>query len=103
MTTDVEGNEDWQRKLTAALYDSTSRWHRIVQEMILGVGGVRLLKSLGYNNIKVYHINEGHGAFSTLELLREAKGNIEDVKQQVAFTTHTPVPAGSRHIQLRSC
>lgn len=94
LTTDVEGNEDWQRKLTAALYDSTSRWHRIVQEMILGVGGVRLLKSLGYNNIKVYHINEGHGAFSTLELLREANGNIEDVKQQVAFTTHTPVPAG---------
>jgi starch phosphorylase len=93
LTTDVVGNEDWQRKLTAALYDSTSRWHRIVQEMILGLGGVKLLKSLGYNNIKVYHINEGHGAFATLELLKEL-GDIEKVKQSVVFTTHTPVPAG---------
>jgi starch phosphorylase len=93
LTTDVAGNEDWQRKLTAALYDSTSRWHRIVQEMILGLGGVKLLKSLGYNNIQVYHINEGHGAFATLELLKEL-GDIEKVKQSVVFTTHTPVPAG---------
>ncbi len=93
LTTDVEGNEDWQRKLTAALYDSTSRWHRIVQEMILGIGGVKLLKSLGYNNIKVYHINEGHGAFATLELLKEL-GDIKKVKESIAFTTHTPVPAG---------
>ncbi|MFX0188273.1 MAG: alpha-glucan family phosphorylase [Candidatus Hodarchaeota archaeon] len=94
LTTDVEGNEEWQRKLTAALYDSTSRWHRIVQEIILGIGGVRLLESLGYNNIKVYHINEGHGAFATLELLKQAKGDVDKVKQLVAFTTHTPVPAG---------
>ncbi|MFX1394322.1 MAG: alpha-glucan family phosphorylase [Promethearchaeota archaeon] len=94
LTTDVEGNEEWQRKLTAALYDSTSRWHRIVQEVILGIGGVRLLESLGYNNIKVYHINEGHGAFATLELLKQTNGNIDDVKQKVVFTTHTPVPAG---------
>ncbi|MBD3254862.1 MAG: alpha-glucan family phosphorylase [Candidatus Lokiarchaeota archaeon] len=93
LTTDVEGNEEWQRKLTAALYDSTSRWHRIVQETILGIGGVRLLESLGYINIKKYHINEGHGAFSTLELLKN-KGSIEEVKKMVAFTTHTPVPAG---------
>ena len=94
LTTDVEGNEDWQRKLTAALYDSTSRWHRIVQEMILGIGGVRLLKSVGYNNIKVYHINEGHGTFATLELLKDMNGDIEKVRKSVAFTTHTPVPAG---------
>jgi len=94
LTTDVEGNEDWQKKLTAALYDSTSRWHRIVQEMILGIGGLKLLKSLGYDNIEVYHINEGHGAFATLELLKEMKGDINKVKEKVAFTTHTPVPAG---------
>jgi len=94
LTTDIEGNEDWQRKLTAALYDSTSRWHRIVQEMILGIGGVKLLKSLGYNNIEVYHINEGHGVFATLELLKEMNGDIEKVKKSVAFTTHTPVSAG---------
>lgn len=94
LTTDVEGNEDWQRKLTAALYDSTSRWHRIVQEMILGIGGVKLLKSLGYENIKRYHINEGHGSFAALELLDQMDGDIEKVKDKVAFTTHTPVPAG---------
>ncbi|TFG06070.1 MAG: alpha-glucan family phosphorylase [Promethearchaeota archaeon] len=93
LTTEVEGNEDWQKRLTAALYDSTSRWHRIVQEMILGIGGVKLLKSLGYENLKVYHINEGHGSFATLELLSELK-DPEKVKDRVVFTTHTPVPAG---------
>ena len=53
LTTDVEGNEDWMKKMTGSLYDSTSRWNRIVQEMILGIGGVKLLKSLGYNNIEI--------------------------------------------------
>jgi len=93
LTTDVEGNEDWMKKMTGSLYDSTSRWNRIVQEMILGIGGVKLLKSLGYNNIETYHLNEGHGSFATLELFNEL-GSIEKVKEKVAFTTHTPVPAG---------
>ncbi len=93
LTTDVEGNEDWIRRMTGSLYDSTSRWNRIVQEMILGIGGVKLLKSLGYNNIETYHLNEGHGSFATLKLFNEL-GSIEKVKEKVAFTTHTPVPAG---------
>jgi len=93
LTTDVEGNELWMKKMTGSLYDATSRWNRIVQEMILGIGGVKLLKSQGYDNIKTFHINEGHGAFSTLELYNELK-SIEKVKQKVVFTTHTPVPAG---------
>ncbi|MFX0008164.1 MAG: alpha-glucan family phosphorylase [Promethearchaeota archaeon] len=93
LTTDVEGNEDWMKRMTGSLYDSTSRWNRIVQEMILGIGGVKLLKSLGYNNIETYHLNEGHGSFSTIELYKEL-GSIEKVKEKVAFTTHTPVPAG---------
>ncbi|MFX1501700.1 MAG: alpha-glucan family phosphorylase [Promethearchaeota archaeon] len=93
LTTDVEGNEEWMKKMTGSLYDSTSRWNRIVQEIILGIGGVRLLKSLGYNNIETYHLNEGHGSFSTLELFNDL-GSIEKVKEKVAFTTHTPVPAG---------
>ncbi|MFX0105405.1 MAG: alpha-glucan family phosphorylase [Candidatus Hodarchaeota archaeon] len=93
LTTDVEGNEDWMKKMTGSLYDSTSRWNRIVQEIILGIGGVKLLKSLGYNNIETYHLNEGHGSFSTLELFNEL-GSIEKVKERVVFTTHTPVPAG---------
>ncbi|MBY9007802.1 MAG: alpha-glucan family phosphorylase [Candidatus Lokiarchaeota archaeon] len=94
LTTEVEGNEPWMQKLTGSLYDSTSRWNRICQEMILGIGGVRLLNSLGFNNIKTFHINEGHGAFSSIELYKNFNNNIEKVKDNVAFTTHTPVPAG---------
>jgi starch phosphorylase len=94
LETDVEENEPWQRELTHVLYDSTSRFHRIVQEMILGIGGVRLLKSLNYKNIDTYHMNEGHAAFLTLELLKENGGDLEKVKKKCVFTTHTPVPAG---------
>ncbi len=94
LTTDVEGNEPWMHKLTGSLYDSTSRWNRICQEIILGIGGVRLLNSLGFNNISTYHINEGHGAFSTIELYNKYKNDIKKVREKVVFTTHTPVPAG---------
>ena len=93
LTTDVEGNEDWMKKMTGSLYDSTSRWNRIVQEMILGIGSVKLLKSQGYKNLKVYHLNEGHGSFSIVELFNEL-GDLEKVKESFVFTTHTPVPAG---------
>jgi len=94
LTTEVEGNADWMQKLTGSLYDSTSRWNRIAQEMILGIGGVRLLDSLGYNNIETYHINEGHGAFSTVELYNKFDEDVEKVREKTVFTTHTPVPAG---------
>jgi len=94
LTTDVEGNELWMKKMTGSLYDSTSKWNRIVQEIILGIGGVRLLNSLGYSNIKTYHLNEGHGSFATIELFKMYKGDVEEVKSKVVFTTHTPVPAG---------
>ena len=93
LTTDVEGNEDWMKRMTGSLYDSTGPWNRIVQEMILGIGGVKLLKSLGYNNIKIYHLNEGHGSFATIEVYNELK-NVRKVRDRVVFTTHTPVPAG---------
>jgi len=94
LTTDIEGNEDWMKEMTGSLYDSTSRWNRIVQEMILGIGGVKLLKSLGFNNIKTYHLNEGHGSFSIVELYNMLKGDLDKVREKVVFTTHTPVPAG---------
>ena len=93
LTTDVEGNEEWMKKMTGSLYDSTSRWNRIVQEMILGIGGVKLLKAQGYNNLEVYHLNEGHGSFSIVELYDDLK-SIDKVIDRVVFTTHTPVPAG---------
>ncbi len=94
LTTDIEGNEDWMKEMTGSLYDSTSRWNRIVQEMILGIGGVKLLNSLGFNNIKTYHLNEGHGSFSIVELYDMLKGDLDKVREKVVFTTHTPVPAG---------
>jgi len=94
LTTDIEGNEDWMKKMTGSLYDSTSRWNRIVQEMILGIGGVKLLNSQGYTNIETYHLNEGHGSFSIVELYNMLNGDLDKVRNKVVFTTHTPVPAG---------
>lgn len=93
LTTDVEDNEDWMKQMTGSLYDSTSRWNRIVQEQILGIGAVKLLKSQGYKNLEVYHLNEGHGSFSIVELFNNLR-DLEKVKESVVFTTHTPVPAG---------
>jgi starch phosphorylase len=87
------------RDLTLRVYggDSTTR---IMQEVLLGVGGVRLLRALGIQP-SVYHMNEGHAAFLTLELMREkmAEGKsvpdaLAQTRQQCIFTTHTPVEAG---------
>jgi len=92
-------NEQHYRDLTLRVYggDSTTR---IMQEILLGVGGVRLLRTLGYNP-SVFHMNEGHAAFLTLELMREkmAKGKsladaMARTKEECIFTTHTPVEAG---------
>ena len=101
LDTDVDGNSEWDRRLTDYLYPG-DKWYRLCQEIILGVGGVRMLESLGYSNIKKYHMNEGHAAFLTFELLREEikKNNLEleealkRVREKCVFTTHTPVPAG---------
>ena len=92
LDTDLVQNEPWQRKLTHMLYDANP-FQRIAQEMILGVCGYRMLEQLGYNNIKTYHLNEGHAAFLIFELLNKYK-NLEEVKKHCVFTTHTPVRAG---------
>ena len=92
LDTDLEENEPWQRKLTHVLYDA-NRFQRIVQEMILGTCGYRMLKQLGYDKIKTYHLNEGHAAFLIFELLEEFK-TLEEAKKHCVFTTHTPVKAG---------
>ncbi|MHA1111005.1 MAG: alpha-glucan family phosphorylase, partial [Promethearchaeota archaeon] len=59
LDTDIEGNEQWQRNFTHVLYDSTP-FQRIVQEVILGIGGAKLLDKLGYKTLTTYHMNEGH-------------------------------------------
>jgi len=96
----VDGNSPEDRELTSRLYSSDLDL-RISQEIILGIGGVRALRKLGYSPA-VWHMNEGHSAFLSLERIRELveKGSSLDdavaaVQGKTVFTTHTPVPAGS--------
>lgn len=97
--TNVPDNEPMFRDLSLHVYggDSTTR---IMQELVLGVGGVRLLRSLGIRP-SVFHLNEGHAAFLILELIREKMAEgltfdaaLERTRQECVFTTHTPVEAG---------
>ncbi len=105
LDSDVEGNSPSDRELTSRLYISDLD-SRISQEIILGIGGVRALRELGYNPA-VWHMNEGHSAFLVLERVRELvkAGNTFDeaaklLRPSTAFTTHTPVPAGSDEFPL---
>ncbi|MFN0139474.1 MAG: alpha-glucan family phosphorylase [Pyrinomonadaceae bacterium] len=102
LDTNVAQNSDVDRLITGHLYGGDTET-RIVQEKVLGMGGVRLLRKLGVTPA-VYHLNEGHAAFSTLELAREYLGEnkddtfadaIEAVRAKCVFTTHTPVAAGN--------
>ena len=99
LDTSVESNPAWARRITDRLY-SGDRAHRLHQELVLGVGGVRALRALDIAP-DVFHLNEGHACFLLLELLWEhvAAGRtlddaIADVRGRSLFTTHTPVPAG---------
>jgi len=98
LDTNVEGNDEWDRSLTKYLYGGDNKY-RLAQEIILGVGGVRAIHELGYQNIDKYHMNEGHAAFGTLELFKKFK-SIDAVRQQCVFTTHTPVAAGHDQFDL---
>ncbi len=105
LDSNVEGNSNFDRQLTARLYWSDLD-RRVMQEVLLGVGGVRALRALGFKPA-VWHMNEGHASFLTLERARElvAKGATfaEAAKQtlgQNVFTTHTPVPAGNDEFPL---
>ncbi len=91
LDTDLPENDEDIRKLTYKLYYDDGIY-RLRQEILLGVGGYRALKAMGYN-INIYHMNESHSAFLVLELLRELK-SIDKVRSKCVFTTHTPVPAG---------
>ena len=90
--TNFEENSEEIKALSHLLYGDGPEY-RLGQEIILGIGGVRLLEKLGYTNINRYHMNEGHSALLALELERQLKDR-EKVKDQCLFTTHTPVPAG---------
>jgi starch phosphorylase len=99
MDSNVHQNAPWDRDLSARLYGGDQET-RIRQEMVLGLGGVRVLRALGVDP-GVWHMNEGHSAFLVLERLRElVQGgwSFDDAAGEVCrstvFTTHTPVPAG---------
>jgi starch phosphorylase len=99
----LDSNAAVDRNLTGTLYGGDS-YYRLCQEVLLGIGGVRMLRALGYNELTRYHMNEGHAALLALQLLREEaekegrasiRGeDIEKVRSKCVFTTHTPVPAG---------
>lgn len=100
LDTDVEGNSNYDRTLTDQLYGGDD-YYRLCQEVILGIGGIRILRAMGFTNIERYHMNEGHSSLLVLELMAELqKGtetltkNIDQVRRECVFTTHTPVSAG---------
>jgi starch phosphorylase len=101
LDTKVEGNPDWARDVTNTLYGG-DRQNRLRQELVLGIGGVRVLRQLGLEP-SVFHMNEGHSAFFQLERLRELveeegldrESALERLRATTVFTTHTPVPAGN--------
>ena len=103
LDTDLPENSAWDRELTHHLYGGNVHY-RLCQEIILGIGGVRMLRALGYHDVRRFHMNEGHAALLGLELLDERARwfqrpafndeDVQAVRAQCVFTTHTPVPAG---------
>jgi starch phosphorylase len=102
LDTDLDGNSGWDRGLTDHLYGGDTNY-RLQQEIVLGMGGVRMANALGLH-VNVYHMNEGHAALLTLALLESQLGggpqaaatesDLAVVRNKCVFTTHTPVPAG---------
>jgi starch phosphorylase len=106
LDTNIAENQETDRWVTGHLYGG-DRETRIVQEMLLGIGGVRLLRKVGIEPA-VFHLNEGHSAFLTLELARELIQSTgvtfdkaaKQVREQCVFTTHTPVAAGNDEFEV---
>jgi starch phosphorylase len=92
LDTDVEGNTSEDKEITSFLYGGDERY-RLKQEIVLGIGGVRILDVLGFE-IRKYHMNEGHSSLLALELLNRPEMDVEKVRELCIFTTHTSVEAG---------
>jgi len=103
LNSDLPQNSPFDRSLTDYLYGGDEHY-RLCQEVVLGIGGVHMLRQLGFAEIQAYHLNEGHSALLAIALLEERLGganlgaatkeDLEAVRRQCVFTTHTPVPAG---------
>lgn len=109
LDTDLPENSEWDRALTDHLYGGDAHY-RLCQEIVLGIGGVRMLRALGYHEVRRFHMNEGHAALLGLELLDERARwfhrdrfnheDVEAIRPQCVFTTHTPVAAGHDRFPL---
>jgi starch phosphorylase len=109
LDTNLDQNDTADRGWTDWLYGGDARY-RLGQEIVLGIGGIRMLRQLGHDRIRTYHMNEGHSSLLTLELLDEARRargaaevepeDFEAVRRETMFTTHTPVPAGHDQFAL---
>ena len=103
LDTNVPENAEWDRHLTDSLYGG-DEFYRLAQEIVLGLGGLKLLQKVGHSGIQAYHMNEGHSALLALGLLerrldqsfagRVKQLDIDGIRRMCIFTTHTPVPAG---------
>ncbi len=102
LDTNVEENFTDDKIITMRLY-SGDKDHRILQEAILGFGGIKLLEELQYDDIETYHMNEGHASFIIMQLLKKFDGNHEEVVKRCHFTTHTPVAAGHDEFAIDRC
>ena len=103
LDTALSENSEYDRSLTDSLYGGDARY-RLCQEVVLGMGGARLLAAAGFGADARYHMNEGHSSLLVLSLLEQRlaggktleadEGDLESVRRRCVFTTHTPVPAG---------
>ena len=92
LDTDMEENSPEDREITSFLYGGDERY-RLKQEIVLGIGGARMIDALGLK-VRKYHMNEGHSSLLALELLQKNGMDVEKVKNLCVFTTHTPIDAG---------
>ncbi len=93
LDTNIPDNPQWVKNLTKNLYTPNPDI-RLSQEMILGIGGIRILEELGYKNIDTYHLNEGHTSLVPLGLMYEYHLSEKEAKNKCIFVTHTPVAEG---------
>ena len=109
LDSELAENAEYDRSLTDYLYGGDD-YYRLCQEIILGIGGILMLRKLGYTDIHRYHMNEGHAGLLVLELLKEEAArqgaelisdkHTEEVRKKCVFTTHTPVPVGHDQYSL---
>jgi len=109
LDTALPENSQWEQTFTDHLYGGDN-YYRLCQQVVLGLGGLAMLRALGYQNVQAYHMNEGHSALLVLALVEEGAwgrglhtvtgADIEAVRQRCVFTTHTPLPAGHDRFHL---